>query len=73
MWHLSKPVVALVVMSLAIAISGGAYALASSGTATITVCISHNGGTLYKARSAQSTEPTEISPGRHEEACLTTV
>jgi hypothetical protein len=29
---------------------GGAYALASSSVATITVCVSHRGGTLYKAR-----------------------
>lgn len=29
---------------------GGAYALASSNAGTITVCVKHNGGTLYKDR-----------------------
>jgi hypothetical protein len=29
--------------------AGGAYALASSGGQTITVCVKHNGGTLYQA------------------------
>lgn len=50
MRHLCKPVVGLVVVSLVLA-GGGTYALASSRSATITACISHDGGTFYKART----------------------
>jgi hypothetical protein len=46
---LRRSVPALVCASLLIA-GGGAYALASSGGGTITVCVSHNGGSLYKAK-----------------------
>lgn len=31
-------------------VGGGAYAVASSTSNTITVCVRHNGGTLYKAK-----------------------
>jgi hypothetical protein len=31
-------------------VGGGAYAFASSGRAAITVCVTHHGGTLYRAR-----------------------
>ena len=36
-------------MALLVA-GGGAYALASSGGGTITVCVSHKGGALYRAK-----------------------
>jgi hypothetical protein len=49
MQRLSKPAVALAATWLALA-SGGAYALASSSGATITVCVSHKTGTLYTAK-----------------------
>lgn len=39
---------ALVVAAL-LMVGGGAYALASSNGGTVTVCVKHNGGTLYKA------------------------
>ena len=48
MGRLSKAAVAVVAIALLIA-GGGIYALASSGGGTITVCVSHKGGTLYKA------------------------
>lgn len=57
MRHLSKPVGALVVTSLVFA-GGGAYALASSRSATITVCVSHNGGALYKAKKCARKDKT---------------
>lgn len=44
--------IALGVIALAIAAAGGAYA-ASSGGVTITVCIHHSGGGLYKAKNCQ--------------------
>ena len=40
---------ALGVAALLIALAG-TYALASSGGSTITVCVSHKGGTFYRAR-----------------------
>ena len=49
MGRLSKSVAALGVAAL-MAAGGGAYALASSTGATITVCVSHKNGTLYQAR-----------------------
>lgn len=48
MGRLSKAAAALGAAAVLIA-GGGAYALASSGGA-ITVCVSHNRGTLYKAK-----------------------
>jgi hypothetical protein len=39
---------------------GGGYALASSSSDTITVCIKHQGGTLYKARKCAKHD-TELS------------
>jgi hypothetical protein len=50
MGHLSKSVVTVGVGALLIA-SGGAYALASSSSTKITVCVSHRDGALYKAQS----------------------
>jgi hypothetical protein len=44
----SRAVVALAVTSLLL-VAGGAYALGSSSDSTITVCVNHNRGTLYKA------------------------
>jgi len=46
---LSKSAAALGAATLLLA-GGGAFALASSSTRTITVCVHHNGGALYKAR-----------------------
>jgi hypothetical protein len=46
----SKPPVALAATAL-LAVGGGAYAIASPGTATITVCVKQHGGTLYQARN----------------------
>ena len=48
MRHLSKLAAALGAAALLIA-AGGGYALASSSGGTITVCVRHNGGALYKA------------------------
>jgi hypothetical protein len=50
MGRLSKPAVALSALALTIT-GGGAYALASSAGGTITVCVGHRGGTLYKAKT----------------------
>jgi hypothetical protein len=50
MERLSRAAAALSAAALLIA-GGGAYALASSAGATITVCVNHNGGTLYKAKT----------------------
>jgi hypothetical protein len=47
--HLSKVAIAVGVVALLV-VGGGAYALASSTNVTITVCVSHNGGTLYRAK-----------------------
>ena len=49
MGRLSKSGIAVSAVALAI-VGGGAYALAASGGATITVCVSHKAGTLYKAK-----------------------
>src|SRR5579884_2106384 len=49
---LSRSAVALGVVGLVLA-GGAAYALASSLGGTITVCVSHRGGTLYKAGSCK--------------------
>ena len=49
MRHLSKSVAAVGVAALLIT-GGGAYALASAGGGTITVCVNHKNGTLYQAR-----------------------
>jgi hypothetical protein len=46
---LSKSAATLGVAALVLA-GGGAYALASSTGGTITVCVTHHGGTLYKAK-----------------------
>jgi hypothetical protein len=40
---------AAIVGVLVLAVAGGGYAMASS-SGTITVCVQHNGGSLYKAR-----------------------
>jgi hypothetical protein len=48
MGRLSKAGAALA--AVAVLLAGGAYALASSSGGTITVCVSHNGGALYKAK-----------------------
>jgi len=48
MRHLSKLAAVLGAAALLIA-AGGGYALASSSGGTITVCVRHNGGALYKA------------------------
>jgi hypothetical protein len=47
--RISKPAVGLAITSLLLA-SGGAYALGSSIGGTITACVNHRGGTLYKAK-----------------------
>jgi hypothetical protein len=47
--RLSKVAIAAGVVALLV-VGGGAYALASSKNVTLTVCVSHNGGTLYRAR-----------------------
>jgi hypothetical protein len=39
-------------------ISGGAYALGSTSAATITACVSHRGGTLYRARTCRANDKT---------------
>jgi hypothetical protein len=49
MGRFSKSGIAVGVAALAIA-GGGAYALAASSGSTITVCVSHKGGMLYKAK-----------------------
>jgi hypothetical protein len=49
MWRLSKAAAALGAAALLLA-GGAAYALASSSGGTITVCIKHGAGTLYKAK-----------------------
>ena len=49
MGRLSKSGIAVGVAALAI-VGGGAYALAASSAGTITVCVSHKGGRLYKAK-----------------------
>jgi hypothetical protein len=43
----SAPALAVAVLLL---VGGGAYALAASGGGTITVCVKHKGGALYKAK-----------------------
>jgi hypothetical protein len=48
----SATALVLGVTALAIAAAGGAYA-ASSGGGAITVCVSHKGGTLYKAKKCK--------------------
>jgi hypothetical protein len=48
----SKPAAGLGAVALLIAMAG-AYALASSGGGTITVCIDHKGGSLYKAKTCR--------------------
>jgi outer membrane protein assembly factor BamB len=49
MGYLSKSAAALAGSALLVA-GSGAWALASSSDGTITVCVSHHGGGLYKAR-----------------------
>jgi hypothetical protein len=49
MGTVSKTVATLAAAALLIA-GGGAYALATSSGGTITVCVKHKGGTLYKAK-----------------------
>ena len=46
---LSKSAAALAAVALLLA-GGGTYALASSAASTITVCVKHKGGALYKAK-----------------------
>jgi hypothetical protein len=46
---MSKTAATLAAAALLIA-GGGAYAIATSSVGTITVCVKHNGGTLYKAK-----------------------
>jgi hypothetical protein len=52
MGRLSKSAAAFGAAALLIA--GGAYAFASSAVSTITVCVSHTDGTLYKAKKCAS-------------------
>jgi hypothetical protein len=52
MARLLKPAPALAAASVLVA-GGGAYALASAGGGTVTVCVSHKSGTLYKARGCK--------------------
>jgi hypothetical protein len=47
--HLSKVAIAVGLVALLV-VGGSAYALASSNNATLTACVSHNGGTLYRAK-----------------------
>lgn len=47
--HVSSSAVAVAAVGLLIA-GGGAYALASSRGGKITICVSHHGGALYKAK-----------------------
>jgi hypothetical protein len=47
--HLSKVAIAVGLVALAV-VGGGAYALASSTNVAVTVCVSHDGGTLYRAK-----------------------
>jgi hypothetical protein len=49
MGRVSKPAAAIAAAAVLTA-GGGAYALASSSGGTITVCVSHKSGALYKAR-----------------------
>jgi hypothetical protein len=50
---------AMVLGAVALMLAGsGAYALASSGGGTITVCVSHSRGTLYKARKCAKHDGT---------------
>ena len=49
MWGLSKSAAALGTVALLLG-GGAAYALASSTASTITVCVKHDGGALYKAK-----------------------
>lgn len=49
MGRLSRPV-AVLAGTVLLTAGGGAYALASSSHGTITVCVHHKGGALYKAR-----------------------
>jgi hypothetical protein len=41
--------VTLFAVAATVLLGGGAYAIASSSSGTITICVSHKGGTLYKA------------------------
>ena len=45
---------ALGVTAIVIAAAGGAYAAGSGGA--ITVCVSHNGGSLYKAKACRKSD-----------------
>jgi hypothetical protein len=47
--HLPKVAIVVGLVAL-LAVGGGAYALASSNNVAITVCVSHKGGTLYRAK-----------------------
>jgi hypothetical protein len=47
--HLSKVVIVVGFVALLV-VGGSAYALGSSNSVTITACVSHNGGTLYRAK-----------------------
>jgi Collagen triple helix repeat (20 copies) len=47
--QLSKVAIAVGVVALLV-VGGGAYALASSNNVTLTACVSHNDGTLYRAK-----------------------
>lgn len=49
MGRLSRLTGAMLALAMLIA-GGGAYALASSSGGTITVCVNHKNGTLYKAK-----------------------
>jgi hypothetical protein len=57
MGHLSKVTAAVGIAALLI-VAGGAYALASSGHGTISVCVKHGGGTLYRARTCAKRDKT---------------
>lgn len=50
MGRLSRSGLSLGLVAVVLA-GGGAYAIASSSSGTITVCVSHKGGTLYKSKT----------------------
>jgi hypothetical protein len=69
MWGLSKFAATLGAAALLLA-GGAAYALASSTRSTITVCVKHHGGTLYKAKRCAKHD-TRLSWNKHGSAGAT--
>jgi hypothetical protein len=61
--HLSRVAIAVGLVALLL-VGGGAYALASSANGSITVCVAHNGGTLYRAKKCAE-QDKRLSWNRH--------